>query len=84
MLTAEDDTVAPGRDLASITIAQVLDAVRHETPDPRSPQPRGVPQADAAAASADAAMRASMADKTLRDLIRPPGAVASEAPPGGN
>ncbi len=71
VLTAEDDTVAPGRDLASITLAQVLDAIRHELPDPRSPRPYAVPAADAAAAEADAAMRASMAGRTLRDLIRP-------------
>jgi membrane protein len=84
VLTAEDDTVAPGRDLATITLAHVLDAIRHETPDPRSPQPRGVPQADAAAASADAAMRASMADKSLRDLIRPPTPAEPDVPPAGN
>jgi membrane protein len=71
VLTAEDDTVAPGRDLASITLAQILDAVRHEMPDPRRPEPYDVPAADAAAAAADAAMRASMAQKTLRDLIKP-------------
>jgi hypothetical protein len=71
VLTAEDDTVAPGRDLARITLAQILDAIRHELPDPRSPRPYAVPAADAAAAEADAAMRASMAGKTLRDLIRP-------------
>ena len=34
VLTAEDDTVAPGRDLGSITLAEILDAIRHETPEP--------------------------------------------------
>ena len=34
VMTAEDDSVAPGRDLASITLAQVLDAIRHETAGP--------------------------------------------------
>ena len=72
VMTAEDDSVAPGRDLASISLAQVLDAIRNQMPDPRRPEPYGVPAADAAAASADAAMRASMAQKTLRDLIKPP------------
>jgi membrane protein len=85
VLTAEDDSVAPGRDLASITLAQVLDAIRHETPDPRMPQPHGVPAAaDAAAASADAAMRSSMSEKSLRDLIRPPTPPEPAQPPGGN
>lgn len=71
VMTAEDDTVAPGKDLASITLADVLEAVRHESPDPRRPEPHGVPEADAAALAADAAMSESMAKTTLRDLIRP-------------
>jgi membrane protein len=69
VMTAEDDTVAPGKDLASITLADILDAVRHESPDPRRPEPHGVPAADAAALAADAAMRESMSNRTLRDLI---------------
>jgi membrane protein len=68
-LTAEDDTVAPARDLASITLADILDAVRHETPNPRRPEPHGVPVADAAALAADAAMRASAGSTTLRELV---------------
>ncbi|HEX9208373.1 MAG TPA: YhjD/YihY/BrkB family envelope integrity protein [Steroidobacteraceae bacterium] len=69
VLTAEDDTVAPGKDLACITLADILDAVRHESPDPRRPEPHGVPVADAAALAADAAMRDSMSKTTLRDLV---------------
>jgi DNA-binding IscR family transcriptional regulator len=69
VMTAEDDTVAPGRDLASIVLADILDAVRHESPDPRRPEPHGVPAADAAALAADAALRESMSKRTLRDLI---------------
>jgi DNA-binding IscR family transcriptional regulator len=72
VLTAEDDTVAPGRDLGSITLAEILDAVRHETPNPRSPEPRRLPPADNAARLADDAMRASLAQTTLRDLLRNP------------
>jgi membrane protein len=71
VLTAEDDTVAPARDLTAITLAGVLDAIRHEVPDPRRPDPRPVAAADEAARRADAALRTSMADRTLRDLIRP-------------
>jgi membrane protein len=70
VLTAEDDTVAPARDLGTITLADVLDAIRHETPNPRRPEPHGVPEADAATMAADAAMRESMCKRTLRDLVR--------------
>jgi len=67
VLTAEDDTVAPGRDLGSITLAEILDAIRHETPNPRRPEPRQLPPADNAASLADDAIRASLSQTTLRD-----------------
>ena len=72
MLTAEDDTVAPARDLASITLADILDAIRHELPDIRRPDPKSLPPADTAARIADEAMRASMSQRTLRDLLQEP------------
>jgi membrane protein len=72
VLTAEDDTVTPARDLDAITLADVLDAVRHETPNPRRPEPHGVPVADSAALAADAAMRECMSRRTLRDLVSSP------------
>ncbi len=72
VMTAEDDTVAPARDLASISIADIFDAIRHETPNPRRPNPKSLPAADKAARIADEAMRASMAQTTLRDLLREP------------
>ena len=72
VLTAEDDTVAPGRDLASITLADILDAIRHETPNPRRPSPPPLPPADAAARIADEALRASQAQTTLQDLLQAP------------
>ncbi len=77
VLTAEDDTVSPARDLGSISLADILDAVRHETPDPRRPEPRGVAEADAVALAADAAMRECMSKSTLRDLVAGPAAVPS-------
>ncbi len=73
VLTAEDDTVAPARDLGSITLAAILDAIRHEVPDPRRPDPRPVAAADEAVKLADEALRASVSDRTLRDLVRPGG-----------
>ena len=45
VMTAEDDTVAPARDLESISLADILDAIRHETPNPRRPNPRSLPLA---------------------------------------
>jgi membrane protein len=73
VLDVEDDSVAPARDLGAITLDAVLDAVRHETPDPRRPTPRPVPAADQAARAADEAMRASLRGRTLRELLQPPG-----------
>jgi membrane protein len=71
MLTTEDDTVAPARDLGMITLAAILDAIRHEVPNPRRPEPRAIPAADAATELADAALRSATSGRTLRDLIRP-------------
>jgi len=70
VLDVEDDTVAPARDLGAITLDAILDAVRHETPDPRRPAPRPVQQADAAARIADEAVRESLRGRSLRDLVQ--------------
>jgi membrane protein len=69
VLTAEDESVAPARALESIPLAAILDAIRHETPDPRRPSPRPVPGADSIARLADEAVRESVAGRTLRDLV---------------
>jgi membrane protein len=73
ILDADDDTVAPARDLGSISLAAILDAIRHETPDPRRPAPRPVQPADEAARVADEALRTSMQGRSLLDLLRNPG-----------
>jgi membrane protein len=73
VIDAEDDAVVPARDLSAIRLDAIVDAVRHETPDPRRPVPRAVPAADAAALQADVALRESLVTKSLRDLIRPAG-----------
>jgi len=73
VLDAEDDTVVPARDLAAIGLDAILEAVRHETPDPRRPAPRAVPAADDAARRADEALASSLSGRSLRDLLGPPG-----------
>jgi membrane protein len=78
VLTAEDESVAPARDLEAISLPSILDAIRHETPDPRRPTPRPVAAADEAARIADDAVRASLADRTLKDLVS--GAVDRDGP----
>jgi membrane protein len=73
LLMAEDDTIAPARDLGAISLAAILDAIRHEAPDPRRPELHPVAAADDAARRADEALRASVRDQSLRDLVRPSG-----------
>ena len=69
VLTAEDDSVAPGRDLAAIRLASILDAVRHAPLHPGCPQPRPVEAADATSRAVDEAIQSSLGDRTLRDLL---------------
>jgi membrane protein len=78
VLTAEDESIAPARDLDAITLASIFDAIRHETPNPRHPKPRAVCEADAAAKRADDAVRTSVAGQTLRDLVT--GAASADPP----
>ena len=73
VLDAEDDSVAPARDLATISLDSILDAIRHEIPDPRRPAQRPVAPADQATRAADEALRASLRERNLRELIRPEG-----------
>jgi membrane protein len=69
VLTAEDESIAPARDLESIALGSIFDAIRHETPDPRRPKPRAVREPDTIANLADDALRRSVAGQTLRDLV---------------
>jgi membrane protein len=72
VLDVEDDTVAPARDLGAISLDAILDAVRHETPDPRRPAPRAVPVADDVARHADEVLRSALCERSLRDLLLQP------------
>jgi membrane protein len=79
VLTAEDDSVAPGRDLSAIPLTAIVDAIRHEGPNPRCPQPRPVEAADVASQEMERAMRDSLGDRSLRDLL-----VGKAAAPAGH
>jgi len=70
LLTAEDDTLVPARDLSAITLVAILDAIRHEMPDPRRPEPRPVAAADEVVRRAEEALRSSLGERTLLDLVR--------------
>jgi membrane protein len=69
VLTAEDDSVAPARDLGAIRLASIMDAIRHPLPHPWCPQPRPVEAADTILQAADEALHAALGERTLRDLL---------------
>ena len=69
VLTAEDDSVAPARDLGAIRLASIMDAIRHPPPHPGCPQPRPVEAADTILQTADEALHAALGERTLRDLL---------------
>jgi membrane protein len=72
VLTAEDDSVAPGRDLDAIPLVSIVDAVRHAPPSPGCPTPRPVEAADQALQAMDEGIRDALGDRTLRDLLAAP------------
>ena len=59
----------PGRDLGSIGLAEILEAVRNDGEGPRMPLGRSIEPAEAAAREAEAAINASMNGRTLKDLV---------------
>lgn len=69
LVIAEDDTWLPARDPASITLADVLDAVRNETAGPKLTRIRDIAPAVHAARQAEAAMKDTLNGRTLRDLV---------------
>ena len=83
VLDAEDDSVAPARDLATISLDSILDAIRHEIPDPRRPAQRPVAPADQATRAADEALRASL-QRTQPARIDSPGRLNRAASGAGD
>lgn len=75
LVIAEDDTWLPARDPACITLAEVVDSIRHETAGPRLSRIRDVAPAVDAARRAEHAMRESLEGRTIRDLVH------EQAPP---
>ena len=69
ILVAEDDRLVPGRDLGAIALTDILDAVRSDHGDHAMKHIRSVAAADAIATTATNAMRASLKETTLKELI---------------
>jgi membrane protein len=69
LLLADDDTWVPARDPHAIDLADVLEAVRHDTAGPRLGRIRDIAPAVQAARCAEEAMRGSLKGRTLADLI---------------
>jgi membrane protein len=69
LVATEADKLMPGMDLASIGLAEILDAVRNDSEGPRSAQGRSVEPAEEVAREMEAAIRASMNGRTLKDLV---------------
>lgn len=69
LLAAEDDTWVPARDPHSIGLADVLDAVRHDTTGPRLSRIRDIAPAVEAAQIAEQALQDSLKGKTVAELV---------------
>ena len=65
----DDERLVPGRDLSAIMLAEIVDAVRRDTRNPRVPRIRCAGPAEQLAREADEALRNSLAGKTLWDLV---------------
>lgn len=83
LLLAEDDTWVPGREPESIDLADVIDAVRHDTAGPRLGRIRDIAPAVEAARNAERALKESFEGRTVKDLVagKPEGSVARDRHP---
>jgi membrane protein len=68
LVIAEDDTWLPGRDPASISLSEVVDAIRNETAGPRLSRIRDIAPAVEAARRAEHAMKETLSSRTVREL----------------
>ena len=69
LVLAEDDTWLPGREPDSIELADVLEAVRHDTAGPRLGRIRDIAPAVEAARNAEHALQESFRGRTVKDLV---------------
>jgi len=65
----DNERLTPARDLSAIALDEILEAVRNDRADRAMQHASCVAAADAVAAAASDAMRASVRNKTLKDLI---------------
>jgi hypothetical protein len=69
LLETEDGRLVPGRDLASIDVADVLSAVRYGQ-TPQDGRTSGLPAVDAVMDQVDVAIAGAVQERTLSDLVR--------------
>lgn len=69
LVVTEDDTWLPARDPSAISLCDVIDAIRHESTGSRLSRIRDVQPAVDAARHAESALRDSLKDRTVRDLV---------------
>ncbi len=69
IVATENESLLPAREPGSISLADILDAVRHDPGNPRMPKIRSVAPAEEMAREADTALKDSVKGKTLKDLV---------------
>jgi membrane protein len=69
LVATEDEYLIPGRDIATIDLADIFDAARSDSYDRKFTHIRSLASADAVAASAAQAMRASLKGRSLKSWI---------------
>jgi membrane protein len=69
LLLADGDTWVPARDPHTIELAEVLDAIRHDSAGPRLSRIRDIAPAVEAARYAEHALKESLKGKTVADLV---------------
>lgn len=69
LVSTEDEQLLPGRDIATIQLADILSAVRHDAKNPRVPKVRSAGPAEDIARMADEALKSSVEGESLADLV---------------
>jgi membrane protein len=69
LVAVDDERYVPGRDPAAIKLVEVFDALRHDARNPRIPKVVSAAAAEAIAQHAAEAMRQSLQQRTLAELV---------------